>query len=104
IARWKGPDLFLEACDRVVQRDPGAIAHAVMAGGSFFDEEEYRADVLTRAAAASTSIEVLDHQDDIDGLFARANVFVHTSTSPEPFGQVVAQAMARGVLVVAPNA
>lgn len=104
IAAWKGPELFIEACDQVRGRDPGAIEAATMAGGSFFGEQNYRRTVLARAAAAETPIEVIDHQDDIDEPFARANVFVHTSLTPEPFGQVVVQAMARGLLVVAPNA
>lgn len=104
IAQWKGPELFIEACELVGRRDEDAIQQATMAGGSFFHEEDYRSTVLGLAAAAHTPIEVLDHQDDLDALFARANVLVHTSTSPEPFGQVIVQAMARGLLVVAPNA
>lgn len=104
IARWKGPELFIEACELVDRREEGAIEQATMAGGSFFHEEDYRSRVLRLAAEADTPVEVLDHQDDIDALFERANVFVHTSTSPEPFGQVLVQAMARGLLVVAPNA
>jgi glycosyltransferase involved in cell wall biosynthesis len=104
IAQWKGPELFIEACELVARRDGDAIQQATMAGGSFFHEEDYRRHVVRLAAAAYTPIEVLDHQDDLDALFDRANVLVHTSTSPEPFGQVIVQAMARGLLVVAPNA
>lgn len=103
ITPWKGPELFVEACDRVAAAAPGRVGGATMAGGSFFGEEEYRQRVRERAAAAALPIRLLDHSDDVAPLLSAATVLVHTSTTPEPFGQVVVQAMAHGLLVVAPD-
>ena len=43
------------------------------------------------------------HVDDTAAEYSRIDLFVHASLIPEPFGQVVAEAMASGCLVVAPD-
>lgn len=103
ITPWKGPELFIDACERVAAQDVDAVAAATMVGGSFFGEEEFRGTVERRARESGLAITVLDHQDDIESLFARSNVLLHTSLTPEPFGQVLVQAMAYGLLVVGPD-
>ena len=43
----------------------------------------------------------LGHRKDVPALLSQADIFVHVPTAPEPFGQVVVEAMASGVPVVA---
>jgi glycosyltransferase involved in cell wall biosynthesis len=58
--------------------------------------------VLAAAAAMDRPRpELLGHVVAVRELIDAHDVVVHTSTVPEPFGQVVVQAMARGRVVVA---
>jgi len=49
-------------------------------------------------------VEFTGHIDDVAGQLDRADVLVHASVIPEPFGLVVVEAMAAGVPVIAADA
>lgn len=99
IARWKGQLLGLEAAALV----PAAIGFELtVAGGPWFGEQDYHREVLAVAAGMDRPRPtLLGHVDAVRELIDAHDVVVHTSTVPEPFGQVVVQAMARGRVVVA---
>lgn len=46
---------------------------------------------------------MLGHVDDIQGLMNTADLLIHTSVTPEPFGQVIVEGMAAGLPVIASN-
>ena len=48
-------------------------------------------------------VQFLGHVDDISTFYKEIDVFVHCSTIPEPFGLVVAEAMAHGCGVIGSN-
>ena len=48
-------------------------------------------------------VRFLGERDDLPDLFAAADLAVHTSVLPEPFGMVVVEAMAAGTPVVGPG-
>jgi len=48
-------------------------------------------------------VDFVGFTDDVNAEYARLDVFVHASVIPEPFGQVVFEAMAAGVPVVVPD-
>ncbi|WP_300014136.1 glycosyltransferase family 4 protein [Pseudonocardia sp.] len=99
IARWKGQLLGLHAAGLVPAGIPFELT---VAGGPWFGEEDYHREVRAAAAAMDRPRpELLGHVDAVRELVDAHDVVVHTSTVPEPFGQVVVQAMARGRVVLA---
>jgi glycosyltransferase involved in cell wall biosynthesis len=104
ITPWKGVDVILDAWERLQAQAPDTVRSLTLCGGSFFGEDAYREAIGRRVASFGPAVRLLDHQDDIHRLLAEADVLVHASTTPEPFGQVIVQAMSAGALVVAPDA
>lgn len=63
------------------------------------DDEAYEA--LLRQEA-SPQVEFLGHVADMGAFYRSVDVFLHASLTPEPFGLVIAEAMAHGCLILAP--
>jgi len=103
ISPWKGQDVFLRAfAASALGRDD----RARVIGGVLFGEEAY-ADTLPPLAAElgiTDRVEFTGHVTDVAAQFGSLDIAVHASTIPEPFGQVVVEAMAAGVPVVATDA
>ena len=102
IAPWKGQLMGLAALSSIDLAGVGAIT---VAGGPWFGEQEYfeRVRACAGTIADGDLVHVVGHVDDVLALIDRHDIVVHTSQVPEPFGQVVVQAMARGRLCVAAN-
>jgi glycosyltransferase involved in cell wall biosynthesis len=101
---WKGHEVFLEIARAVADRIPRS--RFVVAGGSIYQTHGhagYPETLRQRAAALGLSDRVtfLGTRDDIPELLAGLDVLVHPPTAPEPFGRVLAEAMAVGRPVVA---
>jgi len=102
IARWKGQDVFVRVAARLCEHDPTttflvAGSATTEADGAF--ERDLRAQV--DRAGLSDRIRFLGLVDDVPDLLRSVDLAVHCSTSPEPFGQVILEAMAASVPVVA---
>lgn len=102
LAPWKGQDVFLEAFAKAF---PGGHEHAVIVGSAMFGEAERDYARRLRELAASLGIaervEFAGFRSDVWGELLRMDVFVHASITPEPFGQVIVEAMLAGIPVVA---
>jgi len=100
ICRWKGQDLFLRSLALV----PGA--RGVIAGGALFEEQEFERELhaLTAQLGLGDRVTFAGHVDDVMTLMAACDVVVHCSTSPEPSGRVIAEAMFAGTPVIGSNA
>lgn len=101
---WKGHDQFLLIARRVLDEIPDA--RFVVAGGSIYETDGHDGYVnrLQRAVAnlnLSDRITFLGRRDDVPSILAALDVLVHCPTAPEPFGRVLAEAMAAGRPVVA---
>ena len=101
---WKGHEMFLEIARAVADRIPRS--RFVVVGGSIYETHGhagYPETLRQRAAALGLSDRVafLGIRDDIPELVAGLDVLVHAPTAPEPFGRVLAEAMAVGRPVVA---
>jgi len=100
---WKGHDVFLEACARVL---PTAHAGAVIVGA----EPDGSGRELSRLRQKARDLGIGDrvwftgHEADVASAMAACQVVVHASTSPEPFGRVILEAMALGRPVIATRA
>jgi glycosyltransferase involved in cell wall biosynthesis len=104
--RWKGHTTFLDAIARLPRDLP---VRAYVVGGALYrtDGSQFTLDELRRYAA---DLGVGDRVG-FTGFVARPeealralDIVVHASTAPEPFGLVIAEAMACGRAVIASNA
>ncbi|MDN4481755.1 glycosyltransferase family 4 protein [Demequina sp. EGI L300058] len=99
ISPTKGQLEFIQAAHQVRRRHPDA--RFVIVGTAMFADAPYEQEV--RQAAGDT-VEMVGWTDDPAGTIAGLSVLVHASPTPEPFGQVVAEAVALGVAVVGTEA
>ncbi|MCL2466053.1 MAG: glycosyltransferase [Micrococcales bacterium] len=109
ISPTKGQVEFIHAAVLVAQKHPGTVFRVI--GAPLFGAEDYAEQVRAEQQAAEDAgtlqpgqVEwigfVSDPRTQIDAL----DVLVHASPVPEPFGQVVVEAMVRGVPLVATRA
>jgi glycosyltransferase involved in cell wall biosynthesis len=100
LAPWKGQAVFLEAFASAF-RGEDVLARVV--GGALFGEDAY-ADSLGQLAEhleIAEQVEFRGFREDIWAELSALDVLVHSSVTPEPFGQVVLEGMAAGLPVVA---
>ncbi len=96
-ARWKGQDIFLEAAARVI-RQRRDVRFFIVGGpiyrtaGTQFSEGELRAKAA--ALGLERCVGFVPFQEDPLDVYRAADVVVHASTLPEPFGLTVIEAMA----------
>ncbi len=97
---WKGQDLFLRAFARVFG---GTSVTAHVVGGALFGESGYETGLRALAVdlAIADQVHFAGHLSDPWPELVAADVLVHASRVPEPFGQVVVQGLAAGCAVVA---
>ena len=106
MARWKGHDLFLEALARLPS---DSAVRGYIVGGPIYDTEasQRRLEEL-RARAGVLGLEdrvgFTGFADAPERAMRALDVVVHASTEPEPFGLVIAEAMACGRAVIASRA
>jgi glycosyltransferase involved in cell wall biosynthesis len=102
ISPWKGQDLFLRAFAAAF---PDGEERAVLIGSPMFGEEAYERELHELVARLDLvgRVEFRGFREDIWPELASLDVLVHASLIPEPFGQVVLEAMAAGIAVIAPD-
>ncbi len=98
IDTWKGFEILLDAVPSIqsVRKD----AYFVIAGGAVAGKEAF-ASTLARRADQLENVYWMGERQDMPELLADLDVFVLASTEPEPFGSVLAEALAAGVPCVA---
>jgi glycosyltransferase involved in cell wall biosynthesis len=103
LAPWKGQDVFLEGFSRAFADTPPM---AVIVGAALFGEEgwEQRLHRHVHRLGLGGRVEFRGFRSDVLAEMRRLDVIVHASVVAEPFGQVIVEAMAAGVPVVATSA
>ncbi len=99
---FKGQHLFLQMAHRLV-REGSCDAVFWLCGDDSMGDSQYARRVREMSEGLST-VRWLGFRRDIARIIAAADVLVHCSTRPEPFGLVVLEAMACGTAVVSANA
>ncbi len=104
LAPWKGQHVFLEAAARVREVVPGVRFRII--GSALFGEDDYEARLRRQVSAEGLAgaVEFAGFTNDIWSAIGELTLVAHASTTPEPFGQVVVEAMAAGRSVIATDA
>jgi glycosyltransferase involved in cell wall biosynthesis len=97
-SKWKGHDTFLRA---VAALPLSCRVRAYIVGGAVYDTDgsQYSLEELRALAAAhgvGARVGFTGFVQDSDRVMRALDVIVHASTTPEPFGLVIAEAMASG--------
>jgi glycosyltransferase involved in cell wall biosynthesis len=105
-ARWKGHAVFLEALARL---RGVANVRGYIVGDAIYqtDASQYSRDELRAKAQAlglGDTVGFTGKVDDVSGVLRALDIAVHASTEPEPFGLVIAEAMACGRPIVVSRA
>jgi glycosyltransferase involved in cell wall biosynthesis len=106
LARWKGHATFLEAIARLPAHLP---VRAYIVGDAVYQTEgsQYSLDELrhlARSLGVADRVGFTGFVHTPEATFRALQVVVHASTAPEPFGLVIAEAMACGRAVIVSNA
>jgi len=103
INRWKGQDYFLEVAEEVLRLAPGIVF--AMVGDAYRGEECLMEDLKNRIASKKLDgkVRLIGFRKETPEIHSAFDIYVHPSILPEPFGLVVAEAMAAGKPVVANN-
>lgn len=101
VSPTKGQREFLQAAAIVSVGHP-SVRFCVI-GGALFGEDDYEAELRGLAARLGIGdrVEFTGWVSDAPSRLRRLTLLVHASPVPEPFGQVIVEAMAAGVPVVA---
>ena len=101
ISEWKGQLVLLEAMTSLQH------VHCLIVGAPLFAEDhqyDRRIREFVRDHDLVSRVHFLGFRDDVPELMSMVDVVAHTSTSPEPFGRVIVEAMMAGTPVVAARA
>jgi glycosyltransferase involved in cell wall biosynthesis len=101
VQEWKGQRVLVDAMAQVVQAHPRA--HCLIAGGVHRAGEDYARALRQRAAelGLNGSVHFLGFREDVADVMNAADVVVHASIRPEPFGRVILEGMLLGKPVIA---
>jgi glycosyltransferase involved in cell wall biosynthesis len=102
MARWKGHEVFLRAL-KMLSGDPPVRGYVI--GGALYETEGSQCDLeelrrLARSMGLAERVGFTGFLSDAAAAMRALDVVVHASTQPEPFGLVIAEAMACGRAVV----
>ena len=100
---WKGQQVLLRALAELPN------VHALFVGAPLFGEEAFESSLHEQAArvdriAGAARIHFVGFRRDVPALMRAADVIVHASVLPEPFGRVVVEGMLAGRPVIATRA
>lgn len=105
-AKWKGHEVFLQALSQVSGVRP---VRGYVIGDSIYQTDASQHSIATLREMASRyglhrAVGFTGHVDDVPAALRALDVVVHASVEPEPFGLVVAEAMACGRPVIVSRA
>jgi glycosyltransferase involved in cell wall biosynthesis len=97
ITPWKGQRVLIEALPLL----PGV--RAIIVGAALFGEDQEEAALrdLARRIGVADRVDFLGYRADTPLLMRAADLVVHCSTAPEPFGRVIVEAILAGTPVIA---
>jgi glycosyltransferase involved in cell wall biosynthesis len=103
ITSWKGQYYFLQAVEEIIAQFPNTKALIVGEPGDNTEDKAYFTSLqeMSKKASIRDHIIFTGNRDDIAAIMAASDIVVHSACKPEPFGLVIAEAMATGTPVIA---
>jgi glycosyltransferase involved in cell wall biosynthesis len=100
---WKGQNYFIQAIANIVKDYPNTKILIVGAPGKNSRDQQYFDSLQAMVAEMSLQNQVLftGNRNDVPEIMAASDIVVHSACEPEPFGLVIAEAMAAGTPVIA---
>lgn len=103
LAKWKGQATFLRAARDVLRHLPNV--RFLIVGGEIYRTDghgQYQGELrqLAEELGLTSFVQFAGYRTDVPGIMRALDVVVHASLEPEPFGRVIAEAMACGRPVV----
>ena len=104
LQKWKGQDVFIQAAKQVVERYPKARFYMVgsVPKGDRKEYEDELKELISNLRLEGKAI-LTGQRSDMLAIQSHANVIVHASVEPEPFGRVIIEGMMLGKPVIASN-
>lgn len=104
LQRWKGAHIFIKAAETIRKNHP-EVEFKVVGGTLFGIEPEYEKELhdLAKSLNLGSSLKFFGHQSSVESFIQSADIVVHSSVRPEPFGLVILEAMSAGRPVIASN-
>jgi glycosyltransferase involved in cell wall biosynthesis len=101
LAPWKGQHILINA----LAKCPPEVT-VILVGDALFGEQDYVQQLHQQIATMNLEhrVKFLGFRSDIPQLMTACDLVTHTSTSPEPFGRVIVEAMLCGTPVIAAKA
>ena len=101
VIRWKGQQIFAEAAIRAMREEPRI--RPVIVGDESDGSHHYFDGVreTIRQAGVADRFVMTGYTEEVEAHYAAMDIVVHASTTPEPFGMVVPEAMAARCAVIA---
>ena len=105
IRRWKGQHVVIEALAALTSAERDGMK-VLLVGEAREDDRDYAAelDAAVRRHELEAVVEFTGRRDDVPDLLEAADIAIHASVVPEPFGLVVQEAMLHGCATIAANA
>ena len=102
IRAWKGQRVVIAAL-RLLPEDIRARLRVFFAGATATTDSAYEAELRDEVVAGGLGdcVSFLGARSDVSDLYGAADIAVHASTTPEPFGLVVPEAMALNCAMIA---
>lgn len=100
---WKGIHVLLRAVRSMQVDGLDREFEVLIAGEGVLGDTAYSEELRALAAECGSTVRFVGHHLDVRPLLDRSDILVNCSVKPEPFGQVVVQAMGSGIAVVATN-
>jgi glycosyltransferase involved in cell wall biosynthesis len=102
IRPWKGQREVIAAL-RMLPEQTRSRMRLCFAGATAIEDAQYEAELREEIAAGGLEacVKFLGPRSDVPDLYSAADIAVHASTTPEPFGLVVPEAMALSCAVIA---
>lgn len=100
---WKGQHVAVEAV--AMLRNEGFEVRLLIGGDAAHGDPAYAGSLkaLATTLGVDDSVKFTGFETDPYAFFSRSDLALHTSVLPEPFGQVIVEALATGCPVVASN-
>ncbi len=103
ITPWKGQDWFLEAMEILIVSHPDVKLLIVGEAGNNEEDQHFYIKLQEIAAREKLLNKVIftGLRDDMPEIMSASDIVVHSALKPEPFGRVIAEAMATNTPVIA---